>query len=490
VTVRAAAIAYRGGMTMAGAVACVLLAVAGDLSRAADATSAPRVAPAQNAVAVPAFTRTVLPNGVTLVTMARRDVPLLAFAALVRGGAWTDPAGKAGVASITAGLLEKGAGSRSAFQFADTVEGAGGSFTASAATEATTVGGQFLAKDADLVVELLADALQRPRFDADEFAKLRDRQIEFIKAAKDSDPSELIRTYGRAFLFGRNTFGSPTAGSERSLATITHDDVLAHYAAQYGADRLTLIFVGDLDVASMTAAVQKAFGGWRRAGAPLAALTPTARVSGRRVLLVDQPDAAQTHFWLANVGVARTFPDRAPLDVVNTLFGGRFTSILNTELRIKSGLSYGAASGFSRGSVPGEFAIRSFTQTSTTREAIDLALATLAGLHEQGIDASMLDSGRAYVLGQYPLRFETSPDWAAALAELELYGLDQSYISGFGPAVARVGEVDAKRVIGEAFPVPDNLIMVFIGDAAKIRPVVSQYGPVTELALSAPSFSP
>ncbi len=439
-------------------------------------------------VTMPSFARTVLPNGAVLVVMPRTDVPLIAFTALVRGGGVADPVGKPGVASLTAGLLEKGAGARDAFAFADAVEGAGGSFSAAAGTEAITVAGQFLAKDQGLMVELLADALLRPRFDAAEFDSLRKRQIEELKAAKDSDPSGLIRLYGRRFLFGDHPYGSPASGSERSLAAITREDVLAYNRANFGADRLTLIFAGDVDADALTKAVTRAFSGLARAATPLPALTSPPRVTGRRVLLIDQPGAAQTHFWLANTGVARKFADRAPLDLVNTLYGGRFTSILNTELRIKSGLSYGAVSGFTRGSVPGEFAIRSFTQTDTTGKAIDLALATLAALHRDGVTEDALGSARNYVLGQFPQQLETASHWVGALAELELYGLDRSYIDGYTAAIEGVTPAAAKRVISEAFPAAGDLVIVVIGDAAKIRDAVAKYGPLSETTLAAPDF--
>lgn len=446
-------------------------------------------APAHAAgVTVLPYTRSVLPNGTVLLIMPRKDVPLIAFTALLRGGSVADPGGQPGVASITAGLLEKGAGSRDAFAFADTVEGAGGSFTAAAGSEAITVSGEFLAKDQALMIELLADALERPRFDAAEFDSLRKRRIEELKAAKDSDPSGLIRLYGRRFLFGDHPYGSPASGSERSLGAISRDDVLGFYRANFGADRLTLMFAGDVDAAALTQAVTRAFQDWRRAAAPLRELVPAPRVTGRRVLLVDQPGAAQTYFWLANTGVARQFADRAPLDVVNTLYGGRFTSILNTELRIKSGLSYGAGSGFTRGSVPGEFAIRSFTKTDTTGKAIDLALETLGHLHKDGVQDDMLASARAYVLGQFPLQLETSAHWVAALAELELYGLDRSYIDGYAAAVNAVTPEAATRVIAEAFPPAGDLVIVVIGDAAKIRDAVAKYGLVTETTIAAPDF--
>lgn len=441
-------------------------------------------------VAVPPFERAVLPNGLTLITMPRSDVPLVGFAAIVRGGAAADPEGGAGVASLTAGLLEKGAGARSAFEFADTVEGAGGSFSASAGAEAIFVSGTFLARSSDLMIGLLADALLRPRFEQDEFVRLRDRQIELIRAEKDRDPSQLLRVYGRALLFAGHPYGSPEAGSERSLAALGRDDVLAYYAANFGADRVTLVVTGDIETQRIRAAVERAFAGWGPAAGPTPPLPEPARASGRRVLLVDLPGAAQTYFWLANVGVPRAHPGRAALDVVNTVYGGRFTSILNTELRVKSGLSYGAASGFTRGTVAGEFAIRSFSATENTGAAIDLALETLAALKRDGIPDELLASGRSYILGQYPLQLETSQHWAAALAELELYRLGPEHIESYGPAVAAVGPADARRVIDAVLPAPEDLVLVLIGDAAQIREVARRYGPVTEMPLADPDFRP
>ena len=448
--------------------------------------------PASGSVQVPPHERVVLPNGATLIVVPSRDVPLVAFQAIVRGG----PRGGgesdciAGVSSVVAGLLEKGAGDRDAFAFADAVEGAGGNFSVTAGSEALSINGQYLARDQHLMIELLADALIRPRFDVRELEKLRDRRIELIKATKDSDPADLIGVYGRAQLFGAHPFGQPTGGSEASLGSITHEHVLAYYADHFGADRLILVVAGDLDVPALRRQVLEAFGGWRRAGVPLARSPEAPRAHGRRVLLVDSPDSAQTYFWLANVGVNKGYRHHAALDLVNTLYGGRFTSMLNTELRIKSGLSYSARAGFFRGTVAGEFAIRSFTDTANTRKALDLSLETLARLKRDGVTGEMLDSARAYVLGQYPLGFETAADWAGALAELEFYDLGAGYIEDYDAMLRAVTLEDARQVIEEAYPSPDDLTIVLVGDAKKIRRVARRYGPVTVMSITQPEFVP
>ena len=468
-----------------GRLAALVLASALFITGAAAAETASVAA----GVKVPANQRFVLPNGLTIILVPKKEVPLIAFSGFVRGGAMADPPGKSGVASLVAGLLDHGAGKRSAFEFADTIEGAGGSFNAAAGAEAISVNGQFLARDRALMIELLADALMRPHLDADEFSKYRDREIEFIKSAKDSDPSQVLPVYGRAMLFGAHPYGRPQGGSERSLAAIAHGDVVSFHATHFGADRATLVFAGDLDAKWMRQALTAAFGGWAKASAALPQLKAAPRVTGRRVLLVDSPGSVQTYFWLGNVGVDRHYNGRPALDLVNTLYGGRFTSILNTELRIKSGLSYSASSGFTRGTVPGEFSIRSFTQTDNTAKALDLTLETLEQLKHGSFAPEMLESARAYVLGQFPLRYETAAHWAAALSDLEFYGLDKDYIEGYGPALAKVDLAEAEAVTADAFARPADLVIVLIGDAAKIREAAGKYGAVTEIKLAQPDFA-
>ena len=441
-------------------------------------------------VPVPAHQRVTLGNGLKLILVPRADVPLVAFNLVLRGGARLDPVGRDGTAALTADLLTYGAGARDAYAWADAVEGAGGNLDAGAHGEAILVHGQFLARDAALMLQLLSDAVLQPRFAAEEFAKLRDRRIEELKAVKDSSPQALLGNYGRALLFGGHAYGRAVGGSESSLLQITLADVTHYYASEFGADRATLVIVGDFAPDSMQKAVTAAFGAWHRAAQPLPPLAEPARISGRRVLLVDAPGATQTYFWLGNVGVARRFAQRAALQISNAAFGGRFGSMLNRELRIKAGLTYSASSAFTRGTVSGDFAISSFTQTDNTARALDLALATLGRLQADGLDATTLASARAYLLGQYPLAFETSGDWAGAFGDLDLYDLPESYIGEFGTELINTDASVLKSVIDSAYPSPDNLAIVLIGDAAKIRAAASKLGPVTEMALAATDFSP
>ena len=281
-----------------------------------------------------------------------------------------------------------------------------------------------MSRDVDLMLELVADVLQRPRLDAAEFEKARTLAVQSIVAAKDSDPRALMSSYGDAWLFRGHPYGRSVGGSEASLAAVTLDDIKRYYAEQVGGDRLIITVVGDFDSATM---LQQARAFVRHAGArpahPLPTVPPPARVTGRPVLLVDKPGATQTYFWLGNVGASRTDPARTAQSVVNTVFGGRFTSMLNTELRIKSGLTYGANASFSRPSQPGSFRIASYTETGKTTQAIDMALDTLARLHKDGLDADQLKSSQSYMLGQFPPSIETNGQIAARLADMLFHGL-------------------------------------------------------------------
>ncbi len=442
------------------------------------------------AVRLPEFERVMLGNGAELALMPKRDTPLVAMNVVVRGGSLADAPGREGTAALLAELMQKGAGGRDGAQFAETIESAGGKLALGAGAESLSLGASFLARDLGLMIELASDALLRPRLTAAEFDKVRERAIQSIAAAKDADPRALVGEYGDAWLFRGHPYGRPAGGSEESLAAVTLDDLKRHYETQVRGDRLIIAVVGDFDSADLRRRLEAAFGSVSRSVAAVPAATRAPVVEGRRVLLVDKPGAAQTYFWLGNVGASRTDPERTAQAVVNTVFGGRFTSMLNTELRIKSGLTYGARSGFDRLAQPGAFSITSFTATESTVQAIDLALATLDRLHADGLDAVTLESARTYLIGQFPPTIETNGALAGRLADLLLYGLGPDDVDGFAARVADVDQATAKRTIGQSFPLSRNLAIVLVGDAARIRAQVGKYGPVTEMKITDPRFAP
>jgi len=442
-----------------------------------------------NAIRLPDYQRHELPNGAVLLLAEKRDVPLVALDISVRGGSLADPAGRDGTAALLAELMQKGADDRPAAAFAEAIDAVGGRLSVDAGRTALSLSAEFLAEDAALMVDLAADALRRPKLAEDEFAKVRERAVQSLVAAKDGSPESLIGQYGASWLFRGHPYGRPSGGSEQSLAAIGHADLLAYQREQLGGDRLIVAAVGDFDSAKMHELLADAFGDWKAAAGTLPTIAAQPRETGRRVLLVDKPGATQTYFWLGNVGASLSDPARVAQDLVNTLFGGRFTSMLNSELRVRTGLTYGARSGITRLPQPGQVALASYTRTEATVEAIDLAIATLERLHAEGLDEEQLKSGRNYVLGQFPPTLETAPQIAGELNTLELFGLDRDEIDRYAERVAAVDVAAAKQATA-VFPRSDDLVIVLIGDADKIREQAGKYGPVTEMKISAPSFVP
>ncbi len=481
----------RKGLRWAAAVACAVLLAAcstgtGSFTPTVEDTIAAKAAPRL----LPEFERIVLPGGTVVLLAPKRDVPLVSLTAIMRGGAVTDTSASVGVAALTASLLEKGAGSRSAAQFVDDIAAVGGGLSSSAGLESARISGEFLSEDAPLMIELVADMLKAPRFDAAEFEKLRTRSIESLRAARDGDPRSLVGTYGRAFLFDQHPYGNATGGTEETLATLTLDDIRTHHRAHYGADRLIISVVGDFDLDLVRSALRDAFGAWRAAQAPRVEVAAPVRAAGGRVLLIDKPDATQSYFWIGNVGVSRTYENSAALDVANTIFGGRFTSMLNSALRIETGLTYGASSRVSRPSQNGSVSIVSFTATDTTLEAIDLALATLVSFRDNAVEPALLNSAKVYIRGQNPLGLETASQVSGQLATLAFYDLGRDEIDQYGARVAAVGSPDMSSVVQSVYPAPEDLVFVVIGNAAAISKTLSKYGHVAQMSLTEPRFSP
>ena len=436
---------------------------------------------------LPAFKKTMLKNGMTLLLLEQHKVPLISFSFIEKAGSVADPPGKEGVASLTADLLTKGTKKRTAEQISADVDFVGGVLEANAGVDYSSGHAEFMKKDLSRGLELLGDTLTGPTFPKTEFDKLVKQQIDEIKGAKDRAQG-VIGIYYASYLFGKHPYGRPVSGDEKSLASITQKDVAKFYETHYAPGNTILAVAGDFETAEMERMLAERFGAWPAKSTPAVTVPEPAPVEGRRLLLVDKPDSTQTFYEIGNIGISRTNPDRVAIEVVNTLFGGRFTSMLNTELRIKSGLTYGARSSFSERKVPGPFAISSFTANPTTEKALDMTLDVLRRLHEKGITQEELQSAKTYIKGQFPPRIETTDQLARLLAELEFYGLDEREINDYYAKIDAMTLDDSARIIQRYYPL-DNLAFVVIGKAAEIGGIMKKYAPkVDTRKITEPGF--
>lgn len=440
--------------------------------------AAAAAAPVPGGLSLPAYKKVKLKNGLTLLLMEQHEIPIVSFSFIVRSGSIADPQGKEGLASLTAGLLRKGTKARNADQISADLDFIGMSFGANVNHDYTSGSAEFLKKDMDKGLDLLSDLLLNPTFPETEVAKMVKQRVDQVKASKDS-AAGVIGNYYNAYLFGSHPYARPSFGDEKSIAALGRADVAAFYAAQYVPANTIIAAVGDFATADMEKTLTDRFGAWvgtpGKAPAPLK-LAAAPAVTGKKLLLVDKPDLTQTYFMIGNMGVARTNADRVGLDLVNTLFGGRFTSMLNSELRVNTGLTYGARSFFAERQVPGPFAISTYTRNATTEKAMDLALDILKKLHTEGVTEEQLKSAKAYRKGQFPPNIETTDQLAGLLTELEFYGLDQREINELYAKIDALTVAEAKQLIQKYFP-QENLVFAVIGKAGEIESVVKKYAP-------------
>src|SRR5579863_4872665 len=446
------------------------------------------VAPAQS-LRIPPHEKFVLKNGLTVLLMEKRGVPLINVFALVKTGAAADPVGQEGLASVTAGLLRKGTKTRTAQQFSADFDYIGGSFGADAGADFTTVSAEFLTKDLARGLELFSDAVLHPTFPQDETDKILAQSLDGVKSAKD-EPQAVLGLYFEGYLYGAHPYGRPSDGDELSLKNIKRDAIAKFYEANYAPGNTILGIAGEFDAAGIRKKLEETFGVWpARAvvNAPIAAIPPA---KGKRLLLIDKPDATQTYFAIGNVGTAVNEPDRVAIRVVNTIFGGRFTSELNEALRVESGYTYGARSFFDSRKAPGPFEIASFTKNETTTPAIDLALQILEKLHKNGVTEEQLKSAKSYIKGQFPPTIETSGQLVRRIVVNEFYGLGDDEVNQLEARIDAVTVAMAKQTIEKHFPV-DNLVFVLIGKASAIGPAVKKYADkMDQRSISDPGFWP
>jgi zinc protease len=440
-----------------------------------------------HAFELPSYKRVALPNGLTLLLLEKHDLPMISIEVGLRSGSVTDPAGKEGIASLSASLLRKGTSTRNSEQVSADLDFIGMQYNTQVDQDATHVSADFLKKDVDAALALLADVLLHPSFPEAEVKKHIAQRQDAIRASKD-EPRQVIQLYFMKFLYGDHPYARPPEGDESSLATIRREDIAGFYRSHYTPGNTVVALAGDFDSDAMQAKIRQAFGGWTGpapAAAPLAALKP---VSGKRVLLVDKPDATQTYFMIGNIGISNTNPDRGHIDVVNTLFGGRFTSLFNTELRIKSGYSYGASSFFEEMRAPGPFVMSTFTKNATTEPAIDKSFEVLLRLHKQGFAADEVASATTFINGTLPPRFETTPQLARTLTSLELSGITRDQFNQNLVKQQGTTADDARRMIDTYFPSQDY-VMVLVGKASEIQKIAAKYGAnVTTKKISDPGF--
>lgn len=436
---------------------------------------------------LPEYQKTKLKNGLTVYLMEQKEVPLIDVSMVFKVGATKD-GGIQGLATMTTDNMLFGAGELDKAKFEEALEFVGAEFSTGAALDYSLISSSFAKKDQEQILKLFADVILSPKFNEEEFSKYQTRYLGSLKRQKES-PRNVLNDYFKQLIYEGHPYRTAAGGDAESVEKAKITDLKNFHEKWFSPNYAALVIVGDFDSKAMLKQAEALFGGWktkRRTVKP-APFPELQEFDKARVLLVNKGDARESTFRIGGKGIARSNEDFVALSVINTILGARFTSWLNDELRVNSGLTYGARSRFSALKASGAFYLSTFTATENTEAAIDLALKTYARLWEQGIDADTLSSAKAYVKGRFPPRYETSSQLAGLLGDMFVYGFDESFINNFQSNVDKLDVEKSKELIAKYFP-KENLQFTIIGKSEDIKDIVKKYGEIIEVDITSPGF--
>jgi predicted Zn-dependent peptidase len=447
-----------------------VVAAAVTLSAQAPNRSTPPAVGAPPAVQLPRIQKLQLSNGLPVWLVELHEVPVVQVNLVVRSGSADDPAGKYGVASLATAMLMEGAGSRSSLEIADAVDFLGATLTTGSGIDAFAV--RLHAQVARLAdaLPIMADVALRPTFPGVDLERLRQQRLTNLLQARD-DPSTIAALAFARTLYGpAHRFGTATMGTAATIAAFTPEDLRAFYTATFRPDNAAIVVVGDVTAATVLPLLESSFGAWKAAGGAEAhiSLPPPPRRTRREIYLVDIPGAAQSQIRIGAVGVSRSTPDYFPIQVMNTILGGSFTSRLNTNLREEHGYSYGAFSSFDMRLEPGPFAAGAGVQTDKTAESLKEFFVELSGILEPVPDEE-LARAKNYVSLRFPSGFETTGDISRRLEDALVYALPDDYFARYVGRIEAVTAGDVQRVARQ-YVQPDRVAVVVVGDRKVIEP--------------------
>ena len=447
---------------------CALAASVTLSAQQANRQQPPAIGPAPT-LKLPAIQKHKLSNGLAVWLVEHHEVPLAQINLIVRSGSAADPIGKYGVGSLTAAMLDEGAGTRSSLDLADAIEFLGANLSTASSFDSSAVRMSVPVSKLAEALPLMSDVALRPSFPVAELDRLRKERLTGLLQARDNVGALVQLAFPRVVFGPTHRYGTSANGLPAAIEALTVDDLKAFYRSHFRPDNATLLVVGDLTAASAMPMLEKAFGGWKSDGmSALVAEVPNAPQLGKRqVYLVDKPEAAQSQIRIGWVGVARSTPDYAVLEVLNTVLGGSFTSRLNQNLREKNGYAYGASSGFDMRLSAGPFVAAAGVQTDKTADALREFFNELNGILTP-VPADELAKAKNYVALGFPGEFETTGDMARKLEELVVYNLPETTFSNFVPGVTAITAADLQRAAAR-FVQPERMAVVIVGDLKVIE---------------------
>ncbi len=433
----------------------------------------PKPGPASR-LTLPTPVKFQLPNGLDVYLLERHNLPVISVNLAVLAGSEANPKDLAGAASFTADMLDEGTAKRPTLQLAQDVDQIGATLAATSTADHATISMRTLTRNADAMFGILSDVVLHPAFTPAEIERVRKERLTTLLQQRD-DPRQLgIRTFYRELYGAGHPYGTIDLGTESSNKAITRDDLAGFWKQRYVPANSALVVAGDLSEQELRDLAKKYFGAWT--GKVAKATPPEAPSAGaRRVVIVDKPGAPQTYVRVGQVAVPRSTPDYVPLEVMNATLGGLFSSRINLNLREEHGYTYGAGTVLIYRRGPGPFYAGSSIRTNVTGAAIGEMFKELERMRSTDVTADELRIAKDFIARSLPGQFETTLQAADAVRDMYVYELPVDYYSTLPQAVDKVTVADVRRV-SQKYLSPENMIVVGVGDRAKIQPEIEKLG--------------
>lgn len=409
--------------------------------------------------------RAVLDNGLVLLTSEQRALPIVAIELMIDAGSRHESADQAGLANLTSKLLSFGTKRRNALQISETLDFIGAGLSTGASENVASMSMTILKKDLTTGLELLGEILTSSTFPQGEIDRQKQTILASIKA-KEDDPGAVAGKAFAAALFPQSPYGRPVEGTEASVKGLQQKNLREFFARYYRPNRSILSVVGDVSEQEIIGALKPALRAWNKGAASTAPPAPS-RIGAPQMIRVNKP-LTQANIILGHAGVPRGHADYYAILVMNYILGGGgFSSRVMDSIRNERGLAYSVYSYFGADKSHGSFQFVMQTKNETALEAIRLAREEVQRIREQPVSAQELDDAKNYLIGSFPLRFDTNRRIAAFISQVEYFDLGLDYPNRYGDLIGKVSREEVQRV-AKQYLHPDRLITVVVGNQEKI----------------------
>lgn len=421
---------------------------------------------------IPTPFETTLPNGLRVVVVEDRRLPLVSFRLAFRTGNANDPDNLNGLTSMMAGLLTEGTERRTSRQIADEVARIGATLTAGSSADYTTVAASALSKFSDEILDLLADVTLHPSFPENEL-ELAKQNTKQVILQQHAQPSFLANERLSQIIFGQHPYAH-IAPTNESIDAITRANLVSFHHQTFVPNNAVLIIVGDVQHETILRRINELFGAWAK-GQPLAQDFPAipSRTS-RALYIVDRPGSAQSNIVIANTSIIRTSPDYFPMLVMHQILGASASSRLFMNLREAKGYTYGAYSNLDARRSAGTFRETAEVRTQVTGASLKEFFYELERIRNETVPQEEIDNAKAYLTGVFPIRIETQEGLIDQLVQIKMFDLPADFLQTYRERVNSVTAADIQRVARQ-YVQPDRVAIVIVGDAAAIMDQVKSY---------------